>query len=46
MQNLTKKSGPESNASCLKHGSEMSNFCFKQGQGLKASTAQLYPDFS
>ena len=23
----------------------MSNFCLKQGQGLKSSAAQLYPDF-
>ena len=26
-------------------GSEMSSFCVKQGQGLKASAAYLYPDF-
>ena len=40
-----KKSGSESSVSCLKQASEMSNFCLKQGRGLKASAAQLYPDF-
>ena len=40
------KSGSESSASCLKQGSEMSNFCLiKQGCGLKLSAAQLHPDF-
>ena len=40
-----KKSGSESSVSCLKQASEMSNFCLKQGRSLKASEAQLYPDF-
>ena len=40
-----KKSGSESSVSCLKQASEMSNFCLKQGRSLKASAAQLYPDF-
>ena len=40
-----KNSGSESSVSCLKQASEMSNFCLKQGRGLKASAAQLYPDF-
>ena len=40
------KSGSESSVSCLKQGSEMSNFCLiKQGWGLKPSAAQLYQDF-
>ena len=39
------KSGSESNVSYLKQGGKMSNFCLKQGHGLKASVAQLYPDF-
>ena len=31
-----------SRVSCLKQGSEMSNYCLlKQGRGLKASAAQL-----
>ena len=28
-----------------KQGSEMSNFCLKQGLGLKASATQLHPNF-
>ena len=39
------KSGSESSVSCLKQDSEMSNFCLKQGRGLKASAAHLYPNF-
>ena len=39
------KSGSESSVSYLKQGGKMSNFCLKQGHGLKASAAQLYPDF-
>ena len=40
------KSGSESSVSCLKQGSEMSNFCLiKQGRCLKLSAAQLHPDF-
>ena len=31
------KSGSESSVSCLKQSREMSNFCLKQGRGLKAS---------
>ena len=31
------KSGSESDVSCLIQGSKMSNFCLKQGRGLKAS---------
>ena len=30
------KLGSESSVSCLKQGSQMSNFCLTQGQGLKA----------
>ena len=30
--------------SCLKQGSEINNFCFKQAQGLKSSVAHLYPN--
>ena len=30
---------------CLKKSSEMSNFYLKQGRGLKASAAHLYPNF-
>ena len=41
----TKQTRKKSSVSCLTQGSEMSNFCLKQGQGLKASAAQLYPDF-
>ena len=40
------KSGSEISVSCLKQGSEMSNFCLvKQGWGLKPSAAQLHPEF-
>ena len=39
------KSGSKSSASCLEQGSEMSNFCLKQGRGLKASAAHLYLNF-
>ena len=39
------KLGSESSVSCLKQDSEMSNFCLKQGRGLKASAAHLYPNF-
>ena len=39
------KSGSESSVSCVKQGIEMSNFCLKQRRGLKASAAQLHPDF-
>ena len=39
------KSGSESSVSYLKQVGKMSNFCLKQGHGLKASAAQLYPDF-
>ena len=39
------KSGSESSVSYLKQGGKISNFCLKQGHGLKALTAQLYPDF-
>ena len=42
MQN---KSGSERSVSCLKQGSEMSNFGLKQGRGLKALAARLYLDF-
>ena len=42
----TNKSGSESSVSCPKHGSEMSNFCLKQGRGLKASAAHLFPKFA
>ena len=37
------KSESESSVSCLKQGIEMSNFCLKQGRGLNASAAHLYP---
>ena len=30
---------------CLKQGSEISNFCPKQGRGLNASAAHLFPNF-
>jgi len=40
-----KKSGSESSVACLKQASETSNFCLKQDRSLKASAAQLYPDF-
>ena len=33
----------ESGVSCLKQGSEMRSFGLKQGRGLKASAAHLYP---
>ena len=39
------KSGSESSVSCLKQSSEMCTFCLKQGRGLRASAAHLYPDF-
>ena len=39
------KSGSESSVSCLKQSGKMSNFCLKQGQGLKTSAAQLNIDF-
>ena len=39
------KSGLENNDSSLKQGSEMSNFCLKQAQGLKALAVLLFPDF-
>ena len=39
------KLGSESSVSCLKQDSKMSNFCLKQGRGLKASAAHLYPNF-
>ena len=39
------KSGSESSVSCLKQGSEMRNFCLKQSRGLRASAAQLPPEF-
>ena len=38
-------SGLENNDSSLKQGSEMSNFCLKQAQGLKALAVLLFPDF-
>ena len=28
---------------CPKQGNKINNFCFKQGQGLKGSRADLYP---
>ena len=31
--------------SCLKQGSKINDFCFKQAQGLKSSVAHLYPNF-
>jgi len=31
--------------SCVKQGSEMNEFCLKQGQGLKASAAHPNPNF-
>ena len=37
------KSGSESSVSCLNQGSKMSNFCLKQGRGLRASAGHLYP---
>ena len=30
---------------CLKHGSKMKDFCLKEGQGLMATEAHLYPNF-
>ena len=39
------KSGLENSDSSLKQGREMSNFCLKQAQGLKASAVLLFPDF-
>ena len=30
---------------CLKHGSKMKDFCLKEGQGLMATAAHLYPNF-
>ena len=39
------KSGSESSVSYLKQGGKISNFCLKQGHGLKALMAQLNPDF-
>ena len=39
------KLGSESSVSCLKQDSEMGNFCLKEGRGLKASAAHLYPNF-
>ena len=45
MQNQQNYSGAKSSVSCLRQGSEISNFCLKKGRGLKASAAQLYPNF-
>jgi len=39
------KLASESSVSCIKQGSEMSNFCLEQGWGLKALAAQVYPNF-
>ena len=39
------KSGSESSVSCLKQGSEMSNFGLKQGRGVKSSAAHLFVQF-
>ena len=39
------KSGLENSDSSLKQDREMSNFCLKQAQGLKASAVLLFPDF-
>ena len=30
---------------CLKHGSKIKDFCLKEGQGLMATAAHLYPNF-
>ena len=46
MQNKTNQGQKaESGVSCLKQGSEMRSFYLKQGRGLKASAAHLYPNF-
>ena len=46
MQNKTNQGQKaESGVSCLKQGSEMRSFCLKQGLGLQASAAHLYPNF-
>ena len=42
MQNKTNQG---QNVVSLKHGSEMSDFCLKQGRGLMASAAHLNPKF-
>ena len=42
MQNKTNQG---QNVVSLKHGSEMSDFCLKQGLGLMASAAHLNPKF-
>ena len=39
------ESGSQNRISCLKQGSEMSNFCLQQGQVLKALVAHLYTNF-
>ena len=39
------KSGSECSVSCLKQWSEMRSFCLKQGRGLRASAAHLWPNF-
>ena len=35
------ESGSYNKVSCLKQGSEMSNYCLKQGQVLKTSAADI-----
>ena len=44
MHNKTKNQGQKVVSPVSKQGSEMSNFCLKQGLGLKTSAAHLYPN--